>query len=510
MLKTNINIQRGRQKLKYGVEYIDNSWKTDLSFARWLAAENADGDAFQFVTSDAYNCTRQTNSWSRCIFDHGNTSDMPDGNVGIDVSSFNIYFPQHSVETYTNNNYYIAEFTTYLNGDKIILGCFLLDRRDAKAYSGIKIIGGQRYYEYIQVKILDPWNIIYSDEWSQFRQNVCGEPSGINNTGSLVNIELHPVCWNGEQWAKHSEFVGGSNSILISDKQTDYLAPVLSIDSSETYPEPSLWLKFRYNDSFENLNEYIKETYQLDDPIDARISVILHDGEEVYDWWALSGTNDEYRIDLSSSTQIIRFDSWRYIDEDGQTIENWRPGLMFTAYYSIYNYDEPTISVSSNSLPLTRDTFAMLLPRPDGTPAKFDIGDLDSSHVFDITINGTDMTEINIVNKINKNIVSVQRPDAHRNSVARPVFFKVKENTSDIQVHPSVTENIGVNLQKYKSQVKLFTMKVAGFEFPEIGRIGGNVVFKLNAGTLPEDLAAGLYYILDDNKELVTFGNYTV
>lgn len=507
VLKTNINIQRGRQKLKYGVEYVDNPWTTDLSFAEWQTVADQDGDAFQFVISSAENCTRNVNMWSNCIYGYGNTSEMPNH---IDVSSFDIFFPQHSVETYVNNNYYIAEFTTYVNGDKIILGCFLLDRRDAVAYPGIKMINGERYYEYIRVRVIDPWNITYSDEWEDFRQNICGEPDNINNTGSLVHIAINPVYWDGDRWAKHSGFVGGSNSLLISDRVNDYLAPVLSFDSSIEFPDPSVWVKFRYNDVYDTLADYIHETYQISGTIDARTSVVLHDGENVYDWWAFAGTPDEHRLDLWSTDQIIRFDGWTYTDDDGNTVNNWRPGLMFTAYFTIYNDDEPAVSVASNNLPLTMDAFSKLITRPSGIPSAVDTEAMEAAHIFDISINGQTMTDINIVNKINKNIVNIQRPDAHRNSIARPVFVKVRDNTTDIQVHPSVTENIGVNLQKYKSQVKLFTMKVAGFEFPEIGRIGANVVFKLNAGTLPEDLAPGLYYILDDNKELVTFGNYTV
>lgn len=507
MLKTNINIQRGRQKLKYGVEYIDNQWKTDLTFAEWQTVADLDTDTFQFVISAAHNCSRTVNTWSDCIYGYGTTADMPQE---IDVSSFYIYFPQHSVETYDNNNYYIAEFTTFVNGDKIVLGCFLIDRRDAIAYPGIKMIGGERYYEYVQVKVPDPWNIAYSDEWAAFRQNVCGEPSGINNTGSLISIEMHPVFWNGEQWERHKDFIGGSNTLLISDKITDYLAPVLSYDTSDSNLEPSVWVKFKYNDTYSNLDEYIRETYQIEGHVDARTSVILHDGEYVYNMWMFSGTADAHRLDLTSEDQIIKFDAWKSTDEDGNIINNWRPGLMFTAYLSIYNDGEPAVTVTSNNLPLTMDNFASLISRPSSVPPSFDLEDMDSKGLFDITINGESMTEVNIVNKINKNIVSIQRPDAHRNSVARPVFVKVKDNGSDIQIHPGVTENIGINLQKYKSQVKLFTIKVAGVEFPEVGRIGANVVFKLNAGSLPEDISAGLYYILDDNKELVTFGNYTV
>ena len=507
MLKTNINIQRGRQKLKYGVEYVDNQWKTDLTFAEWQTVTDPETDAFQFVMSGAYNCARTVNTWSHALHGYGTVAEMPQE---IDVSSFNIYFPQHSVETYSNNNYYIVEFTTFVNGDKIVLGCFLIDRRDAIAYPGIKMIGGERYYEYVQVRVPDPWNIAYSDEWAGFRQNICGEPAGINNTGSLVSINMNPVVWNGEQWEKHKDFVGGSNTLLISDKITDYLAPVLSYDSDEDNPAPSVWLKFRYNDAFDTLADYIRETYQIPGQIDARTSVILHDGENVYDMWIFTGTDDEHRLDLWSGDQIIKFDAWESTDSDGNTVQNWKPGLMFTAYLSIYNDDEPAVSVASNNLPLTMDAFASLIPRPSSVPASLDLQDLDDQGLFDITINGQTMTEVNIVNKINKNIVNIQRPDAHRNSVARPVFVKVKDNGSDIQIHPGVTENIGINLQKYKSQVKLFTMKVAGVEFPEVGRIGASVVFKLNAGSLPADIAAGLYYILDDNKELVIFGNYTV
>lgn len=507
MLKTNINIQKGRQKLKYGVEYVDNQWKTDLTFAEWQTVTDPDTDIFQFVMSAAHNCSRMVNTWSDCTYGYGTTADMPEE---IDVSSFYIYFPQHSVETYDNNNYYIAEFTTFVNGDKIVLGCFLIDRRDAIAYPGIKMIGGERYYEYVQVRVPDPWNIAYSDEWAAFRQNVCGEPSGINNTGSLISIEMHPVFWNGEQWERHKDFIGGSNTLLISDKITDYLAPVLSYDSNDENPEPSVWVRFKYNDAYSNLDEYIRETYQIEGLVDARTSVILHDGENVYDWWAFAGTADEHRLDLNAEDQIIKFSAWESADSDGNIMPNWRPGLMFTAYLSIYNDDEPAVTVTSNNLPLTMDDFASLISRQSNVPASFDLEDMDSKGIFDISINGEAMTEVNIVNKINKNIVSIQRPDAHRNSVARPVFVKVKDNGSDIQIHPGVTENIGINLQKYKSQVKLFTLKVAGVEFPEVGRIGANVVFKLNAGSLPDDLSAGLYYILDDNKELVIFGNYTV
>lgn len=498
-------------KLKYGVEYVDNTWSTDNTFASWSQDSDIDGDIIQFVTSTNKNCKRVVNIWSE-IGSEESRAYVPET---IDVSSFNIYFPNHSVETYTNNNLYIVEFTTYINGDRIILGSFLIDRRDAKAYSGIKIIAGERYYEYVNILVPDPWHIVYSDEWADFRREVCGEPENINNTGSLVNIEMHPVVKDGNEYREHSDFIGGSNSILISDNSNDYLAPQLSIEPNAD-GIPSLYLSFNYNSVYkddeslgspeERLRKYIEDTYQLQQPIDAKTSVILHDKDSVYNYYMLTGTADAF-IDLASgSTITIPFNSWTAQD-GGTTVNYWKDGLMFTAFFTLYNEDEPAISLTSNSIPVTQETFAKLITRQNGVPGKVD---LEASGALDLTINNEKMTEINIVNKIEKKIVNIQRPNEHKGGIARPVFFKVHEDGQTIQVHPSVTENIGINLQKYKNSVKLFTMKIEGFEFPEIGRIGANVVFKVNAGTLPDTLTSGLYYILDDNKELVIFGNYTL
>lgn len=510
MLKTNINIQRGRQKLKYGVEYIDNSWSSDSSFLRWRDESDYDGDRFQFFVSTAENCVRSVNTWSAIDWnDHMNSQNyIPSGSVG--VSSFNIYFPHHSVETYVNNNYYIAEFTTYVNGDKIILGCFLIDRRKASAYPGIKMIAGERYYEYVNLIVPDAWDIVYSDDWAPFRQSVCNEPASINNTGSLIGIELHPVFWNGDQWEKHHDFIGGSNSVLLTSNDTDYLAPHISIEADgET--EPKLRIDYRFNRVYDSLEQYIYETYQTSGPIDARTSVILHDKDSVYNYYYLSGTQNPAYVILnepsSSSASEIPFTGWTGLSDTGETIEYWKDGLMLTAYFSIYSDGLPIVSVCSNRLPVTKELFSVLIKRDQSIPYSVD---LDSIPGINISINGKEMTDINVVNKIEKNIVNIQRPSDTKGGISRPVFIRVNDNGPEIQIHPEVTESIGVNLQKYKNAVKRFTMKISGVEFPESGRLGANVVFKINAGSLPSETAPGIYYILDDNKELVTFGNYTV
>lgn len=505
MLKTNINIQYGRQQLHYGVEYIDNSWSTDKSFIKYCEIPNDESDVFQFVTSIGSSCIRNINTWSAIDYESDTLiSDfIPEK---IDISSFNIYFPQHSVETYSNNNFYIIEFNTYVNGDKLILGCFLLDRRDAIAFPGKKIIAGERYYEYINIKVPDPWNIIYSDEWAEFRQNVCQEPANINNTGSLIGIEIHPVYIDNNIWYKNLDFVGGFNSLLISDLTSDYLAPVLSIEKDDNNT-PKLTVSFRYNTVYDSLEEYIRETYQIAGEIDARTSIMLHDEENVYNYYMFTGTPDHITIEVVDPDQNIPFTDWTGVDEEGNIIEYWKDGLMFTAFFSIYIEDEPAISIKSNNLPLTKDLYSILLQRKDGVPSEIDLNEIED---LNIIINDKTMTDINIVNKIEKNIVNIQRPSDYKSGIARPVFVKVYDNSDNIQVHPTVTENIGINLQKYKNMVKLFTLKIADTEFPEIGRIGVNVVFKVLAGSLPEDLVGGQYYILDDNKEVITFGNYNI
>ena len=112
-----------------------------------------------------------------------------------------------------------------------------------------------------------------------------------------------------------------------------------------------------------------------------------------------------------------------------------------------------------------------------------------------------------VVNVIENKIVSVERPSDYRANIYKPIFVKVQE-TDSIRLHSAVTENIVINLDAYKNKVNSFILKVGDTNYYEIGRINSGIVFKVVGNSLPSE--DGIYYILNEDGELVTSGKYTI
>lgn len=114
---------------------------------------------------------------------------------------------------------------------------------------------------------------------------------------------------------------------------------------------------------------------------------------------------------------------------------------------------------------------------------------------------------INVVQKTEHIIRKYDNVNDAKSNIIQPVFFKVRE-LGNIVVHPEVTENICINLDQFKSKVNRFQIQIEGCVFQEIGRTGAGVIFKITGSVLPKSQTSGLYYILNENAELVTNGNY--
>jgi hypothetical protein len=112
-----------------------------------------------------------------------------------------------------------------------------------------------------------------------------------------------------------------------------------------------------------------------------------------------------------------------------------------------------------------------------------------------------------VVNKIENNILQIERPNESKSNIIQPVFFRVKE-TEFLTIHPAVTENISINLDDYKSKVKNFILQIEGCTFKQIGTNSYGALFKVVGSNLPKNMPTGLYYILDENYELITTGKY--
>ena len=113
----------------------------------------------------------------------------------------------------------------------------------------------------------------------------------------------------------------------------------------------------------------------------------------------------------------------------------------------------------------------------------------------------------NVVNKITNEIVQIERPNESKTNILQPVFFRVKD-TEVLTLHPIVTENISINLDDYKSKVEKFVLLIEGCRFEQIGANKYGILFKIGANRLPATAITGVYYILNENDELITTGKY--
>jgi hypothetical protein len=119
---------------------------------------------------------------------------------------------------------------------------------------------------------------------------------------------------------------------------------------------------------------------------------------------------------------------------------------------------------------------------------------------------------INAVNKIENNVININRPEDTKSGLIQPMFYRSVESIN-INIHPKVIENICINLDIYKSKVDTFILKIEDSIFPEIGRTQAGVLFKIKNPTIikneqGKEKLSGVYYILNQDNELVTSGKY--
>lgn len=105
-----------------------------------------------------------------------------------------------------------------------------------------------------------------------------------------------------------------------------------------------------------------------------------------------------------------------------------------------------------------------------------------------------------MVNNTTVNIIKLDSPvDAHA-GIIQPVFFRVSPG-STLTLHSGVRENVAINLDRYKSAVKTFHLKIGDNLYKETGRVDAGVVFNIQAtGNYSK------YLVLDENMTLVTTG----
>jgi hypothetical protein len=394
---------------------------------------------------------------------------------------------------------------TWINGKYVYLGSKLFSRYDALANETTKFFDSHKYFESIEIPIIDPFDIQYNDRWKDFRVNACGERvigkdgSTMNNTGAQLCFTLYIVESDGNGgWIKKSDYIGGQNSTNISTNLAEYL----TLNQSILFDEDKglvIHEELTFNESYgDNLRLYLKETYGIE-AAKIKYAIVIKDKERVYKGIDENGKENIYKRQFRKFAQFtkydINFDGWN----DWLYWENeWNTNVSIASSVTFYDDNKnQLLYVIGNEIPLTKEIYKYLIKdQEDETEKYIDLNEVDM-----------EVKNYNVVNKVINQIVQFDKPDDSKSNIIQPVFFRVRD-VQDLIIHPAVTENICINLDAYKSKVDLFIIQIENCTFKQIGANGYGIIFKVIGKNLPNETTSGVYYILNQDGELVTTGKY--
>ena len=488
----NLNIRASQRIFRYAAEWVKDDTLDTFNSIDYKGG--FDDDSYTVPQFKCDNALIEDNGKyilaDDSYFDEHVTTDASSLLTEEYISDLAIYFPDYSVETYYNTHYYLLEAKTFINGTPLILYRGLIDRNDALGNKPMTHFENT-YYESIKVSFADPYHIMYDDDWEYFRTNVTNyreSSNDYNDEGSLLYVSLTPLVKEGDYFTMSSEMSGSSNVIPMER----YLDNALYYDVHE---EMGRFIsKIHFNDQYSALEDYLASTYWQD-------SYDQSHKTQQFSYYIMNEDGDYIEL---GSTDIYDWGNFKDIPDkvllpNGTGWTDYREGFFFIGEMNFIDtiIDDIVLTVYSNKLPITKEIWAKCIDANKGNKLADNILE---------QINSDDMS-INIVNQIKNEVVSIMRPESDDAKVVTPVFIRV-QNASNINIHPNINEYITLNLDQYKSSVKTFIIRIGEHEFNENSRSAYGVTFKIIGSQLSEIDADGTYYILDQDRVLVTTGNY--
>ena len=492
--KSIVNLKDNKKTFGYGVEYLDTQTTMVSNGMSYHIYDDKNNILFYNESYENIYC--DVNDYV-IIREPGNTNYIP---LHTYMSQVSLYIPDYCIDRYNHGYKYIIEVSTYINKYKVILCSTIIDRNDMIALDKKVNIIDKTFYIGKTLNILDPWYLNYSDDWEDFRREICGSSyigaNEINNSSSLLTVKVIPVKYeisidNGTIYTP-GKYTSGICSFLLGDNSHNTTLSLSTLPGFEISNGLIFKSLISYNDVYNDFDEYINTTYTLSNDFTANvyISYILSDSDGNFTDPIVHPVADvnDYDILRHNEYDIWGLDSW----------DKWKEGLFLSTIATIYLVEDgveaeaPLITLASTEIPITKEIFKYFINT--------------NSNYIDLT--DMNITTLRTVNKIEKNIINVSRPEDYSSPVLKPIYIQAR-NTENVVIHNNTNESIAINLAEYINFVKVFTMQIGDAEFKEIGRYGTNVIFKIIGKTLPVEPTTGTYYILDDNKELVTTGTYT-
>lgn len=513
-LCTNINVisQEYGGSYNYFIDYMDEPDFDKVEEFYWKFV----GGKCQFVHNEAVNYEQKdSNMWERIDIQDDTTflpaSDIYTGET-IASKKVRVQFPVYSLSTDSGEEeWFLLEIYTYINGVKVVLGSQVITKTDTLTHKCIKRLTNE-YYEYVDLWIIDPFAFCYGDDWAPFREGTLGEIHGSNNAGSLLTFSLTPITAEADGvWMKSITTNGGQNCVMLDTDRDDDMRLKIRFVNDYKYT-PCIDGVVTFNKAYDSFGEYLKETYGMDcerNNIYAEWELVAKDEENI--WKRAVTERKKIDMDWKPEWKFTRDDIWfEGWDEFGPAME-FKMTLNF--YFNIN--DIPENASLEDWVPEERgEEYIMALYLMSGdvfiTPDIFRFFIKDE--VFGKKVNYKNITNMKVfnitaLNRIEKKIINVERSDNYKSNIIRPVFFR-SQQTSSIQIHADVNENVAINLDAYKSKVEAFRLRIEGVDFVEVGRNNSGVIFKIISSKLPKGEYSGTYYIIDGNNEMVTSGSY--
>jgi hypothetical protein len=505
-MKNSINIKYVNQKYPYVVEYVKNASSIDGGnvIKKDIVSMSIDKGVVRLFHNDIKYYKRHNDWYNINTLTDTTNEYIPDTNIR--TSNLKVYIPAHTPSSYLPNIKYAVSINTWINGVKIDLGSYIFAPTDTLAvHNGVYKKGNQEYYEYIDFDIIDPFYLLYSDEWAEFRKTICHEREYTNYDVSNLYVSLYVVTEYDNSFIVYENVIGGFTNFNIANNDN-----YLSVDLKTNLDPLGFMFNIRMNSVYDDLIEYLSETYGIKTTEEnIKIDLVLKNKDSIiYDPCTAEKFNPN-SIEFGCISQLMKwsdFDDTKVPKDDNDikvrenVIKNffkdwtfYEDGWNLIGSFTVFdNENNELLSVVSNELPITQELFSLFT---HGGAEKI------------IDISKMEIKTYNVVNKIENKIVHLDRPNESKANIIQPVFFKVKD-LELLTLHPAVTENISINLDNYKSKVERFTLKIGDCLFEQIGANSYGILFKIKANTLPAKTTYGTYYILDENNELVTTGKY--
>lgn len=345
------------------------------------------------------------------------------------------------------------------------------------------IYKGIRYQEYCEIPI------------------TCVHEAMTGTYAAQIYISMN--CVSQDDVVYYSAVNTGSGSSFIQSQQRPMTLSLSSEDEDSRYAFKCALSSWTDNNENNYINKYLAEKY-FDGSTDFTSFVRFM----IVDKYAESILYN-YITPMILSNEVIL--NWSELFPSEETIKSISLDLscplssQIVVSYEIYAGEglvaepedaDPVITITSSPMTITEDLWGRILARDlytkkYATDFNNIIKDLD-----------TMATTVTIPNIIENKIIKVNQTTSE--GVIKPVFYRAYE-LDTVVFHTDIEENILINLDGYLSTVDTFYLKVGDSIFKEYARLSDGVVFTVSGliGT------TGRFYVLDEDKKLVTSGKYT-